>query len=491
MQFGREINRLTIAVLVAFGIVGLSAAYWSVYGPDSILQREDNPRLVEAEASIRRGDLVDRHGEVLATSEVDETGVVVRHYLFPEMNSALGYFSLRYGVGGAEAAFDTTLRGDDLIGDLSDYFNREMLHRPQLGSSVQLTFDLDIQRQLVAAMEGHMGAAIVLSVPSGQVLSLVSLPTYDPNTLDADWETLVDASGNPFFNRALQGNYQPGGMLQTPLMLAALANNQSLNVFIEDADAPVRITTGTDGTSTTFTVDCVVRPPNSTLTLTDAYVYGCPSPFAQMAESLGVVVVENTFGTFLMNNPPTLPGFVVEPVDLAAPTGTQLPTATPFILSESNLQADALGQGQLTLTPLNMAVIIASLLNNGNAPQPYALLAVRQPETEIWIPAEVSHTTVPLTSNSNALRLQEWMRAAVVDGTAQAAARDGLDIGGQSALAYSGEGSKTWFAGFATLEGGESVVVVIVLENSDNPQEAARIGGDALAAAVEGIQAEN
>jgi peptidoglycan glycosyltransferase len=491
MQFGREINRLTIAVLVAFALVALSSTYWSVYGPDSILLREDNPRLVEAEAAIRRGDIVDRHGEVLVTSEVDETGAVIRNYLFPEMNSALGYFSLRYGVGGAEAAFDITLRGDELVGDLDDYVSRELLHRPQLGSSVQLTFDLDIQRQIVAAMEGRTGAAIVLSVPSGEVLSLVSLPTYDPNTLDIDWEMLVAAEGNPFFNRALQGNYQPGGMLQTPLMLTALVNNQPLNVFIEDGAAPVEITTNTDGTSTTFSVECIVPPPNTTLTLTDAYVYGCPLPFAQMAESLGTTVIQNTFGTFLMNNPPTLPGFVVEPVDLSTPTGTQFPTMTPFASSEINLQADALGQGELTVTPLNMAVIIASLLNNGNTPQPHALLAVRHPETEVWIPAEVSHTTVPLTSNENALQLQDWMRTAVEEGTAQAAAREGLDIGGQAALAYSGEGSKTWFAGFATLEGGGSVVVVIVLENSANPQEAAQIGGDALAAAVAGIQTGN
>ncbi len=489
MQFGREINRLMAAVLIAFALVALSATYWSVYGPDTILLREDNPRLVEAEASIVRGDMVDRNGELLVTSQADETGQLARRYLYPEMNGTLGYFSLRYGVGGAEAAFDTQLRGDDLTGDLGDYFERGILHRPQRGSSVQLTFDLDIQRQVAAAMQGYTGAAVVLSVPSGEVLSLISLPTYDPNTLDADWETLVAAPGNPFFNRVLQGNYQPGGMLQTPLMLGALATSQPLDTPFEEGDAPVSITTSTNGTPTTFTVNCVVRPSLSSLTLVDAYIYGCPAPFAQVASTLGVDYVQQAFGTFLLNNPPTLPGFVVEPVDLVTPTGTPLPTAAPVALNASNLQAEVLGQGQLTLTPLNMAVIIAALLNGGNAPQPYALLAVRPPDADVWTPVESSHTTIPLTTAESAIQLQDWMRQAVTSGTAQAAARTGLDIGGQAALAYSGEGSKTWFAGFASLEGGGSVVVVIVLENSNNPEEAARIGGEALAAAVAGMQA--
>jgi peptidoglycan glycosyltransferase len=487
VQFGREINRLLAGLLLAFVLVAVSVTYWSVEGPNTILNREDNPRLVEAETAILRGDIVDRHGETLVASVPDVNGLLLRRYLYPETHSALGYFSLRYGVGGAEAAFDTVLRGDDLIGGLDDYVERDLLHRPQQGSSVQVTFDLDIQRQVFNAMEGRTGAALVLSAQTGEVLAFVSLPTYDPNTLDETWDSLVAAPGNPFFNRVLQGNYQPGGMLQTPLLIAALAASQSLETAFEDGAAPISITTRTDGDTTTFDVNCVVPPPRTALTLSEAYVYGCPAPFVALAETLGTESVQNTFDTFLMNNPPTLPGFVVEPVNLTTPTGTPAATPTPLALNEDNLRADALGQGQLVLTPLNMAVIVAALLNAGNAPQPYALLAVRRPDAQEWTPVETSHPTFPLTTAENALQLQTVMRESVINGTAQAAAREGLDIGGQAALAYSGEGSKTWFAGFATLTNGDSVVVVVVLENSDTPADAARIGGEALAAAVTGM----
>jgi hypothetical protein len=73
MRFAREINRLLMGILVTFGIVSISAAYWSIVGPDTILRRDDNPRLVEAEASIMRGNIVDRHELGTSITNADGT----------------------------------------------------------------------------------------------------------------------------------------------------------------------------------------------------------------------------------------------------------------------------------------------------------------------------------------------------------------------------------------------------------------------------------
>ena len=187
MQFMREINRLLFGILVLFGIVALAAAYWAVVGPDTILKRSDNPRLFEAEASILRGAIADRTGTTLVDSQRAANGSVTRDYIYPSMASALGYYSLRYGVGGAEAAYNATLRGDTLSTDTTQALLDSLLHKPQQGADVQLTLDLSVQQQIAAAMAGQRGAVVVLSVPDGAVLSLISLPTYDANTLDANW----------------------------------------------------------------------------------------------------------------------------------------------------------------------------------------------------------------------------------------------------------------------------------------------------------------
>jgi peptidoglycan glycosyltransferase len=463
MQFTREINRLLLALLIAFGIIALAAAYWAVFGSDTILLRQDNPRLVLAEASIRRGSIFDRNDKLLVTSLPNEKGVQ-RDYLQSPTYSALGYFSLRYGTSGAEAAYDRTLRGDDLPQNLLD----SLMHRPRRGSDIRLTLDMDVQSQVAAALGDRTGAVVMLAVPSGEVLALVSTPTFDPNVLDANWEQLTKAPGQPFFNRALQGRYQPGGVLQTPLIAAALLSNHPLDAPIANATRPVQIAS--------LDLRCAVFLPVRSLTLREAYAFGCPAPFAQLVNALGLGTTQAAFDTFHLRELPTLPGFVVQPSDAA----TQTPQ---LLLTTDNLVANALGQGGLTVTPMGMAVIAGAIVNDGNAPQPTALLAVRRPDTSVWIPDSNSRPSLPLTTANTARQLQDMMRLAVAQGAAQNAGRPNIDIGGHAALAYSGDQSQAWFVGFATLGGRQGVAVAVVLENSTDPGLAADIGGTALAIA--------
>jgi peptidoglycan glycosyltransferase len=477
MQFTREINRLLIAVLAILVIVAAAATYWAIVGADTILQRQDNPRQVEAEASIRRGSIYDRNGQMLVESIPGGDHSVTRHYLYPETYSALGYFSLRYGESGAEAAYNTILRGDNLLRDFSDYLSKDLLHRAQEGSDIRLTFELSIQQQLAQVMVGHAGAAVVLSVPGGEVLAMVSLPTFDPNTLDADWERLIEESGNPFFNRVIQGNYQPGGTLETPLMAAAMLTGAALDTPINRATQSIAIAN--------VEVRCAVNLPPRALTLREAYGFGCPSPFAQLADSLGSKGLQAIFDTFHLGVPPTLPGFIVQPANELTPVPTSIS------VTADNLVTNALGQGQLTTTPLQMAMIVAGIVNDGNAPEPYTLLDTRMPGSDSWSAAGGVNPSIPLTTSNTARQIQDMMRLAVANGAAQNAGRPNIDIGGHATLAYSGEGTQAWFVGFATLGGRRGIAVAVVIENSGDPGLAADIGGSALAIAHEEMAKEN
>ena len=467
MQFMREINRLLFGILILFGIVALAAAYWAVVGPDTILKRSDNPRLFEAEASILRGAIADRTGTTLVDSQRAANGSVTRDYIYPSMASALGYYSLRYGVGGAEAAYNATLRGDTLSTDTTQALLDSLLHKPQQGADVQLTLDLSVQQQIAAAMAGQRGAVVVLSVPDGAVLSLISLPTYDANTLDANWNNLIAEPGNPFFNRVLQGRYQPGGTLETPLMAAAFLVNQSVDTTFDQGTNPVLL----DGDQFT----CAVRLPAMSLTLREAYGFACPNPFAQLANQLGAATVQATMDTFHLSQQPTLEGF-----DTVPTVTVELPTATE---SADQLMKIALGQGDVTVNPLNMAMIAAAIVNDGNAPQPYLLLGTRDPGATDFTPVQAVRPTIPLATAETARQLQDLMRYAVANGAAQNAGRPDIDIGGHAALAVSGDGSLAWFVGFATFAGNEGAAVAVVLENSDDTGLAANIGGTALEAA--------
>jgi peptidoglycan glycosyltransferase len=391
-------------------------------------------------------------------------------YPHPEASPVTGYASLRYGVGGVEAVYDAILRGDTLPGDVWSALSAELLHQPQRGSDVRLTLDLAVQRALAAALDGHSGAAVVLAVPSGAILGLVSAPTFDPNTLEADWERLTADAGRPFFNRALQGSYQPGGTMQTPLLAAGLVAQQPLEQTTDGAVAAVDVAG--------VTLACAVRLPFDALTLSEAYGFACPEPFRQLALTLGPETVQATFEMFHFYDPPALAGFE-----------TRTRSSTPSDINADNLVEMALGQGGIVVSPLEMAVMAAAIVNDGNAPQPYLLADTRPPGTDDWTPVQAVRPTLPYITAETARQLQDLMRGAVAQGAALNAARPGLDIGGHAATAYAGDAAQAWFVGFATLPGLRGLAVAVVLEDSRDPGLAADIGGRALAAAHEALAA--
>ncbi len=213
MGMANNIQRLAQFIFLGFALLAVSLLYWQVIRAPELVVRGDNPRLVQAELRLRRGRLLDRSGEVLAYSTpagreeaLPQRGdALQRRYPRPEAAHVVGYYSLRYGTGGAEAAFDTTLRGQLTPLD-------RLLHRPQAGHDVTLSVDLAAQRAADRALAGHRGAVVLLDLATGEVLALVSHPAYDPNTLDDDWDALAADPNAPLLNRATQGIYPLGDL---------------------------------------------------------------------------------------------------------------------------------------------------------------------------------------------------------------------------------------------------------------------------------------
>lgn len=461
-NFTREINRLLLGLLFGFIIMTLAATYYALIGHFTLLQREDNPRLVEAQRAILRGTIYDRTETQLATSTHDSNGFAVREYTEPAMSSALGYYSYRYGAAGVEAAYDDILIGADLPPNAAQL----LLNQPVMGSDIRLTFDLSVQQAIVDAMQDQTGAAVVMTVPDGNLLAMVSLPTYNANTLDQDWPTLIEADGNPFFNRVLQGTYQPGSLLQTSMILTALERDQTLSVQFPSGSQATELDD--------ITLSCLIQPPQANITLREAYLYGCPTPFAQIAPSFTPAAIRSTFDILRLEEPITLNGFIQ--LDPEAPT-------TRTRLSRTNLRDNVLGQGGLSLSPMNAAMVMAAIINDGNAPRPRVITAQRPPSATTWQPLTQHIPTSAYMTAPNARRLSEILRASAQEGTASHVDWGTLDAGGQAALAYAGDETHVWFTGFAVLPTRENVVVAVVLENTDNYEMAVEIGKTALEAA--------
>ncbi len=459
----KPLRRLGFALLSAFAATALALGYWGMVRQPDLLQREQNPRRVLEEQRRRRGQILDRDEVVLAATITDpDTGLSRRRYPYPSAAPVVGYYSLRYGVGGIEARYDDTLRGDRFL-PRSRQILRQVLHQPQIGGDVRLTLDYRVQMAAARALANRPGSIVVVSIPDGEVLALASYPTFDPGTLDASWEALSADPGAPLVNRATQGLYQPGSILQSVLLAAAL----------ESGLTPPVLEPGTEGSirHEGATLPCAGVPPR-TGEVSSAFLWACPAPFIDLAARTGERSLSSTLRSFGLLEAPSfiLP---VEAVDL-----------TDLSVVE-DLPATAVGQGALRVTPLHMAQVAAAFANRGEIPALRLVDAVRAPGGSWQSVAPQGHprgTVSPATVSAVA----ELMRQTVQGGAAQAAALPGAEVHGHAGLAISGpEGAlNAWFIGFAPLPRGGAVAVVVLIESESSAAAAAQAAGDTLRAVI-------
>ncbi len=208
-------------MLGLIGVLLMLAAYnllWSVFRSPALLTRDDNPRLVFASQRIQRGDILDRNDVAMATSRY-ANGLFFREY--PSLGTAplTGYASFNYGTSGLENTFDALLTSADLQDEQTLLWQREVLYEPQVGRAIRTTIDTTLQ---VALAQTNISAAIVIDRNSGDLLAIVSNPSYDANTLDADWETITENDQGALVNRGTQIAYPTGDLLKTLLHLNRL-----------------------------------------------------------------------------------------------------------------------------------------------------------------------------------------------------------------------------------------------------------------------------
>ncbi len=465
----KSLNRLTLVILLGFAVVALSLMYWSVLISDSMLARDDNPRRVEDERAIVRGGIYDRNGQILAQTLVvgkSPSGqqVVKREYPHPDAAAAVGYYSLVHGVGGIEASFDKQLRGDDLR-DTGQIALDSLLHRPEVGSDVRLTLDIGLQSAIIKALNGQQGAVIVFDVPSGAVLAMVSEPSYDPNTLDANYDVLRKATSSPLLNRVTQGLYQPGGSLESVMLSAMLTNKADLAAPVTDAGKPV-IVNG-------LTLTCAAQ--GSPATLQDAYALACPAVFVNaVLNQPGPAPVQKMFDSFgllqasNLANFETFSGRAVTPLDQ--------------ITDPVQLTTQAVGQGSLTVTPIQMGLVVATIANHGNTITARLADAIRKPGATDWQLLTTTDTAKAVLPQNITDQLGTAMRQAVTGGAAHAADRPNLAVHGHASIAYTGprQQQAAWFIGYVDLPNGHSAAVAVVIENAKDASIAADIGGTTL-----------
>lgn len=446
-SFARPIRNIQIGLTCAWVGVALVLGWWSLYRASVLTARTDNPRRGISELYTLRGRILDRLGKVLAES-VGERGDFQRLYPDPWAVTVVGFNSLSYGQSGVESSMDLVLRGEEGHPTLDLWWSHLLWGNPPHGLDVGLTIDTNLQKAAAEALSGHKGSIVILDAKSGEILAMVSSPSFNPNRLEQDWATLTTREDGPLLNRATQGRYQPG-MAMTPFVLAWA---QAMEV----ADSNDRVSGMTEpfkvqGATLTCRETSLSGREN---TLAGALRLGCPGPFVKLGEMLGGEGLSEMVQGFGLDVSPSIR---LEHV---------LIQSFPEPLGVDDLRAVAIGQGPVTVTPLQMARAFATFLRAGSLP---ALQVVREISTTegTWqeqSPLDTEAEVIPHEISSSIL---------------EALMGENGNVLAYSAEAFSGSetGKLAWFFG-ADLDNPSPRLVMVVLEEATLSQ--ARQAGEGL-----------
>lgn len=467
---------LVVFTACLLGIV-VNLTWIQIIGSESISQNAFNKRRLVEEYAVERGDIISGDGVVVARS-VDTGGEYrfQREYpLGPLFANVTGYDSWKYGRTGIEKEFNAELLGRGPQYTFRSIANR-LLGASKKGDSVVLTVDSRLQRAAADALGERRGAVVALNPKTGAVLAMVTSPTYDPNVTvplpgrdtAGQWAAIQANPGKPLLDRCLSGLYPPGSSFKVVTGAAALDSGAATPETMFQCDGKLAVSG--------FTLYDFSRQGHGQLDFRKALVVSCNVTFAQVGLLLGAETLVSYAEAFGFNK--------VIPFDL--------PTAKSQIQEADTmdpvaLAASSIGQAEDLATPLQMALVAATVGNEGVAQRPYVVSELRDYNGKIieqFRPSEWNSVIDVETAGVVA----DMMVAAVDDGTGTAAQIPGVDVAGKTGTAETGvpgAGPHAWFICFAPA-GEPQVAVAVVLENGgEGGKVAAPVAREVLERALE------
>ncbi|HEX2211471.1 MAG TPA: penicillin-binding protein 2 [Longimicrobium sp.] len=378
------------------------------------------------------------------------------------------------GKTGIERQYERTLGGKpgaqyievNSRGQVLGRFAPTINDPPEPGGDVRLTLDLDLQRYTHQVWPAGMRGAAVAMVPStGEILTLYSAPTYDPNLFVGgvraqDWAALTRDPARPLLNRALAGIYPPGSTWKLATAIVGLERQVITPQYV----MPVSCTGGMAYAGRYSR--CHRREGHGPQNLIQAIANSCNVYFYQLGIRLGLDVLAGE-GTRLGFSRPT-------GIDMPGERAGTFPTGKNWYVNRfgwrpppSEVMNVSIGQGPNSQTPLRMAQFFSALASNGTARAPHMLL---RKDTPVETDLRVSRQTLQAVWQGMAAVIEEG-------GTAHAVQLRRFKLYGKTGTSQNSADPRkphAWFTGFAGPRGGEpEIVVAVIVEFGESGSKAA------------------
>ena len=359
------------------------------------------------------------------------------------------------------------------------------------GTQLKLTVDIDLQIAAEEAIEGKNGAIIAMDPRTGEILAMVSRPTFDPNNFAVrisrgEWNKLVTDPDKPLLNKAIQAQLAPGSTFKIIMSVAGWQEGvaQSLNVHCNG---------GANFYGRRF--GCWVKQGHGAVDLTKAIYQSCDVFFYTLAEKLGINRIAK-YATAL---------------GLGQKTGIDLPQEVSGVMPSEEWKirnfkqkwfagetiSVGIGQGAVATTPVQLMRAIAAISMGGRMVVPHVANPSEFPQAYVAANHYMDVKNIPIEPSGWNLITDAMGRVLLPEGTAPSAHIPGIDIAGKTgsaqivslatrakhenseALAQNG-----WFVGFTPRRNPE-IIVAVLFEGGEHGRLAARLATQVIKAYVD------
>lgn len=433
-----NVNKKIIRVLVVVALMFLSLVtyllYFNMFSAEKVASNPYNKRQWEDERYVVRGSIYDCNGEVLAKTEVngdERTRVYPYGHLYSHV---IGYYSKVYGKTQLEMKYDKELLGH---GDISINFNEL-----RSGYDLHLTIDNDLQSYAYDQLKGRNGAVVALEPSTGKILAMVSYPDFNPaaSALEQNWNSIVERKDSPLLARATNGLYPPGSTYKIATTVAAYNAGYATHTFEDNGSFKLD----------DFKVENYGGKSYGNIDLKTAFEVSSNAVFCSLGYELGSENILSNAEGFGINKDINI----------------DIPVAKSKIEYKKMSNADAalvsIGQGQLLMTPLHVAMMGASVANNGSMMKPYLVDSITTSSGMTIGTAKQESLYMPMSSMC-AGYLNELMTGVVKEGTGKGAAISGITVAGKTGTAENEtDKDHAWFVGYAPAENPKIAVAVLL-----------------------------
>jgi peptidoglycan glycosyltransferase len=429
-------NRFRLLVFIIIGLL-LVAGLYGAYSVDLYGTRwfssVGNVRARAAKSEVIAGNIIDRNGVTLATT--DENGDRVYQSNLQSRSAVVHLLGDRDGnvANGVDSFQSSYLLGFKT--SLSERVEALLKGETRHGDNVILTVDSVLCTRIVSAFEtgedtrDKCGAAVVMNYKTGEVLALVSLPVFDPQ--DIDDEVKNDAQ-HPFWNRAVQSTLAPGSTFKIVTAASALENLDGITDYMFTC-------TGATKVMDQYITD-YGNAQHGRLSLKKAFRVSCNNAFAQCALMLKDDTLRATAEDFGFNDNFLFRDLVVE--NSVYPTEDR---------NDVEVAWSGVGQSGILATPMHMCMVAAGVANDGVMMEPRLLLSVKSPAGTVRLRFTTNEYRRAVDTDIDST-LQSYMLDVVASGTGTAAQVSGLTIAGKTGSAEASENGEAvtnaWFVGY-------------------------------------------